>query len=205
VTARRAVMAAATLLAAACASPATAPGSVASPAPAASPDTAVAGTYELVLCDGCDAAAVPGAQRIRISLYAEPIFVSGPLAGADPPYGVRIFRRMRTLERENYCMAIPPGYARGLVGAVHDTAIAVWTRTAGDSIRFPLYLSPDAGVEARVRIENGRMSGVLEHWFVPGPPTAVRGGIVGVRVGAPDPAVCGLRDAVLGVGAGTSR
>jgi hypothetical protein len=180
------------MLAAAC----TAPGPA--PAPAASPDTTVAGTYEIVLCDGCDAAAEPAAQRIRVVLYGEALFVSGPLAGVYPLDEMRIFQRRRTLERENYCFAVPPGYSRGLVGGLYDTAIGIWERTRGDSIRFPLYRSADAGVDVRVRIEDGRMSGVLEDWYAPDRPTQVIGGVAGRRVGPPDPDVCGLRDRARG-------
>lgn len=190
---RRAAIAAA-MLAAACTGPGTAPAPAsASAAPTAEP---VSGTYEIVLCQGCDADAAPPAQRIRVSLYAEPLFISGPLAGAYPPHDLRILRRRVTLERENYCFSIPPAYTHGLVGAVYDTAIAVWTRTPGDSIRFPLYLSPDAGVEVRVRIDGGRMSGVLEDYYAPDRPVQVIGGVAGRRVGPPDPAVCGLRERV---------
>lgn len=170
----------------------------AAPIPAASPDPAVAGTYEVALCDGCDLTEVPETQRIRVSLYAEPIFVSGPLAGVDPPFTVKIYHRRVTLEHENYCFALFPDYEHGHVGAIYDTAIAVWTHTAGDSIRFPLYLSPDAGVEAEVTITDGRMHGVLKSWYVPGPPTQVIGHVVGRRIGPPDPEVCGLRDLASG-------
>jgi hypothetical protein len=189
----------AAILAAACTAIDPAP----APAPAAAPDTTVAGTYEVVLCDGCDAAGTPAAERLRVVLYGEPLFVSGPLAGVNPPDGVKIFQRMLTLERENYCFGLPPGYERGLVGAFYDTAIAIWERTRGDSIRFPLYRSADAGVEVRVRIQGGRMSGVLEDWYAPGRPTQVIGAVTGRRVGPPDPEVCGLRNAARGGGRDT--
>lgn len=161
------------------------------PAPAAR-QSGMVGTYELAICRACDSASVAAIpHRIHVSLYDEPIFVTGPLAGMEPDAEFPILRRMRTLERENFCFVVPPGYSRGFVG-IQDTAVHVWEPLPGDSVRFHLYLSPDAGATVRAAVADGRMSGTVVQWMAPGSRDR-RSGLIGRRTGPPDPTVCGLR------------
>jgi hypothetical protein len=80
----------------------------------------VEGTYELIVCpSACAPADVEGhPERIRLSLYAEPLFTTGALAGR-PPEGFRmILAFWDAPERANACFSMshrPTGTFIGIV------------------------------------------------------------------------------------------
>lgn len=161
------------------------------PAAEAVEDTSVAGTYELVLCRRCDSTTWARTRdRIRVSLYAEPLFQSGPLAGANPRVVPQLWI---SYTPENFCMDVPPGYRRGFVGIVRR-AIHAWSRTPADSVEFYLYRSPDAGTRVRARVANGWMTGIVpSSGPFAGSERRAHDQVVGRRIGPPDPTVCGLK------------
>lgn len=155
----------------------------------------VAGTYELVVCrSACEPADVEGqAERIRLSLYAEPLFTTGPLAGRRPERYEMFPHLWDTPERANACfsMAYDP---EGTFIGIDPRAITAWSADTAGTLAFSLYRSPDAGSEVNVRRTADGLVGEVRDWSVMGARASSRSLYVAARrVGPPDPRVCGIQ------------